>query len=287
MRAIVFLGPRPEEEAAALDGGLLDAFDRLSSAEMAGAGLAAAAAGVALALGVYALTSRLIARRPYDGSPANSLGESCLGVALLVMAGDLLVRMLAAAGWENVVGRLAASTGALLVSVIFLGSVSAERRAGRFPWWGLRRPGIGAFLLVIPVIFLAFVPLAGLVVVVWRVALHALDAESGLQAVLTEPLEEGGWTLGCAFAAVVTVIPVLEEIVFRGALYRSARAICGPWLGALISALIFAACHGNLSVLAPIFVLALFLAFVYEWTGTLWAPVGVHAMFNFLNFGLA
>jgi membrane protease YdiL (CAAX protease family) len=46
------------------------------------------------------------------------------------------------------------------------------------------------------------------------------------------------------------------------------------------SALIFAAAHGSLAALLPLFVFGCVLAFLYEKTGSLWAPIAVHALFN-------
>lgn len=46
-----------------------------------------------------------------------------------------------------------------------------------------------------------------------------------------------------------------------------------------MSALLFAVSHG-LGVVAPIFVLALGLAWIYARTGTIWAPIVMHAVVN-------
>ena len=89
------------------------------------------------------------------------------------------------------------------------------------------------------------------------------------------------------FFVAVVVVPIMEEILFRGALYRALREHVGAPKAAVLSAVVFAAVHLNVASFAPILVLALFLAFAYEWTGSLWAPILVHAWFNFLNYGLA
>jgi membrane protease YdiL (CAAX protease family) len=80
--------------------------------------------------------------------------------------------------------------------------------------------------------------------------------------------------------AAVFVAPVCEEIIFRGYFYAAAKKFAGPWVAAICSALIFAAAHGNLAALLPLFILALVLVVLYEKTGSLWAPIGVHFCFN-------
>ena len=80
--------------------------------------------------------------------------------------------------------------------------------------------------------------------------------------------------------AAALVAPVCEEIVFRGYLYPVAKKFSGPWMAALGTALIFSAAHGSLSALLPLFVFGLVLVALYEFTGSLWAPMAVHFLFN-------
>ena len=82
-----------------------------------------------------------------------------------------------------------------------------------------------------------------------------------------------------AFTAVI-VAPVTEEILFRGYLYPAAKQFAGR-LPALIScALVFAVAHNNLLAMVPLFFLAIVLTLAYEWTGSIWAPIGIHMLFN-------
>jgi len=82
-----------------------------------------------------------------------------------------------------------------------------------------------------------------------------------------------------AFAAVVAA-PVCEEIVFRGYFYAAAKRFAGPWVAGIFSALVFASAHGSLSALLPLFVFGCLLVFLYEKTGSIWAPIAVHFCFN-------
>jgi membrane protease YdiL (CAAX protease family) len=82
-----------------------------------------------------------------------------------------------------------------------------------------------------------------------------------------------------AFAAVIAA-PICEEIVFRGYFYPAAKSFAGPWAAGIFSALVFASAHGSLTALLPLFFFGCVLVFVYEKTGSLWAPMSVHFCFN-------
>ncbi|MCK4911581.1 MAG: CPBP family intramembrane metalloprotease, partial [Thermodesulfovibrionales bacterium] len=75
--------------------------------------------------------------------------------------------------------------------------------------------------------------------------------------------------------------PVLEESIYRGQFYAILREHHGLVTGLLGSTLLFAIMHG----LAPVaFVQGVLLALVFEYSGSLWASVSVHAANNALWF---
>lgn len=80
--------------------------------------------------------------------------------------------------------------------------------------------------------------------------------------------------------AAVIVAPLAEEVVFRGYLYPAAKRFCGPVGAILFSSLVFAAAHGNVVALLPLFTLAVILCVLYELTGSIWACISVHFLFN-------
>jgi len=81
------------------------------------------------------------------------------------------------------------------------------------------------------------------------------------------------------FTAVVAA-PVFEEIVFRGFLYPVFKRFTGALVGAMLSALLFSMVHVYLPAVLAFFVLALCLTVVYERTGSIWLPIGMHMIFN-------
>lgn len=86
--------------------------------------------------------------------------------------------------------------------------------------------------------------------------------------------------------AAVLVAPVCEECVFRGYIYPVIKKFGGPGTAAVASSLLFAAAHNHVPTLVPLFMLGLVLVWVYEVTGSIWAPVAVHLCFNGLTVGL-
>ena len=74
-----------------------------------------------------------------------------------------------------------------------------------------------------------------------------------------------------------------EEILFRRVIYKKLRGIAPFWVAASISALLFGLYHGNLVQGIYAFIMGMFLALVYEWTGSFIAPVLFHMIANHLS----
>lgn len=87
--------------------------------------------------------------------------------------------------------------------------------------------------------------------------------------------------------AIVSAVPLTEELLFRGLLQSWLRSKIG-WKGAIIiTSVIFALFHfsfsqglSNIELLSSLFVLSCFLGFLYERQRSIWAPIGLHACFN-------
>lgn len=80
-------------------------------------------------------------------------------------------------------------------------------------------------------------------------------------------------------AVVVIAAPFFEEIIFRGMVFRGLRQTRAFYFSAILSALIFAAVHPQISAI-PVFCLGLATAWIYEKTGNLIFPMIVHAVYN-------
>jgi membrane protease YdiL (CAAX protease family) len=92
------------------------------------------------------------------------------------------------------------------------------------------------------------------------------------------------------FVAIVTIVPLVEEFLFRGILQRWLSSMVGVPLSIVIASLLFASLHFsrsqaiyNLELLPSLFLLSCYLGFLYERQRSLWAPIGLHATFNLMN----
>lgn len=87
------------------------------------------------------------------------------------------------------------------------------------------------------------------------------------------------------FILLVMVAPLVEEVVFRGILFSGWRRH-GFIIGAFVSSLFFGLAHWQPNVVLATIVLGWILAYLYEKTGSLWAPIALHSAKNLLAFAL-
>jgi membrane protease YdiL (CAAX protease family) len=80
-------------------------------------------------------------------------------------------------------------------------------------------------------------------------------------------------------AVIVTVVPIVEELFYRGLGVR-ALGIFGGTVGVVGSALIFGLAHGIPAALPPLFVFGLGLAWVRYRSDSVWPGVIAHAAYN-------
>ena len=82
----------------------------------------------------------------------------------------------------------------------------------------------------------------------------------------------------------VIIAPIAEEIVFRGYLYKAFRDRFKPWYATIMSAALFSAIHLEPLAAVPLFVIGVALAYVYEMTDNLMAPIALHMLNNAVAF---
>ena len=153
----------------------------------------------------------------------------------------------------------------------------------------LKEIGIGiiAYIASIPIYIIGV-----LITVVLLIASEAIKAALNGGAPqepesLTNPIFEmiasGSFvTIAMLFILATTWAPIVEEAIFRGALYRHLRGSMHWIVAALLSATLFAYMHdyGPLMV-APLIALGFMFAFMREWRGSLIAPMTAHFLHNF------
>jgi membrane protease YdiL (CAAX protease family) len=81
----------------------------------------------------------------------------------------------------------------------------------------------------------------------------------------------------------ISIVPVAEEILFRGVLYPAIKQAGFPRTALWGTALLFAMIHRDLPRFLPLMALGLALALLYEWTNNLLACITAHGLFNAIN----
>jgi hypothetical protein len=95
---------------------------------------------------------------------------------------------------------------------------------------------------------------------------------------------------GMTILTIVIITPFVEETLFRGFLQSFIRRHLGAKQAILITSACFALFHyapeqgiGNIPIVGTLFALALFLGFLYEKQGSLFASISLHALFNAIS----
>ena len=86
---------------------------------------------------------------------------------------------------------------------------------------------------------------------------------------------------------IVIVAPVSEEVFFRGFMFAGLRRSMPLWIAAVISAVVWGSLHltgGNVGVAIQLAVFGVILAYLYERSGSLWAPIMAHGLNNAIAF---
>lgn len=86
------------------------------------------------------------------------------------------------------------------------------------------------------------------------------------------------------FIFISTVAPFLEELLFRGFVYRVFTKTWAPWLGSLLTAILFALAHMQLQTFLPLVLLGLLLNYSYRKTGSVWTAMALHSLNNIIAF---
>lgn len=81
---------------------------------------------------------------------------------------------------------------------------------------------------------------------------------------------------------VLVIAPIVEEIIFRGYLYRLLKSKIPIAFSMIISSTLFAIIHFNILSYTLLFVLSIFLTYIYERNGSIVCPIIIHFLFNLM-----
>ena len=156
------------------------------------------------------------------------------------------------------------------------------------PWretFGLQKTNAGSVLARGALLILLAMPLIYGALAVSHVLLVGGGYDDDSPQELVRFLAAPGAGVARAFVVVsaVLIAPAQEEFLFRGYIYGVLRRYAGPVVGILVNALLFAAIHLHAPSFGGLFVLAVCLTLAYEWTGSLFVPITMHALFNSMS----
>ena len=89
-----------------------------------------------------------------------------------------------------------------------------------------------------------------------------------------------------AFAALVILAPIAEELIFRGYLYGKLRTRLSAIPAIILVSVLFGFMHGQWNVGIVVGVMSIFLCIARELTGTIYAGILMHMIRNGLAFYL-
>lgn len=143
--------------------------------------------------------------------------------------------------------------------------------------WKMAAIAIGLLVAAYPLIILA-----------QAIVYHFTSPEARPQEVVTFLVESQSWGERIAIGVLaIGIAPLTEELIFRGYLYGVIRRYRNRFWAILVSAAIFAAIHVHLPAMPGLFILAVLLAVAYEWSGSLWTSILMHACFNAVSVYVA
>lgn len=215
----------------------------------------------------------------------------CLGAFAGALAMKLLGNLSATdRKWFGIILSTLSFQGAALLWVRFF--LNRERISWSFAF-GFGSPRTSRALLLGIVAGLAVLPGAWLLMQVSALLMNLVHIKPEPQEVVRvvqQAVEEANpdrslRLLQIFWAALaVSVVPMAEEIVFRGFLYPLIKQAGRPKLALWGTSLLFAGIHGSLTLLLPLTFLAVVLVLLYEETDNLLAPILTHCLFNGVNF---
>jgi len=149
--------------------------------------------------------------------------------------------------------------------------------------------GVGAFLLITPVVASLSIVLNALLVSLGQP--RTPDTAHQTLAILAERRDP--MLTALTLAHVALLVPIAEEFIWRGMVHPGIRSALGAWPGIAITTLLFTLIHwgalapeGRVVGLSMLVALALGLGILRERTGSVIAPIVVHALFNAFNVAL-
>ncbi len=197
-------------------------------------------------------------------------------------------------GWVNLFSIVAAALIVMIFSLILKNPLrSRVWNEGNKTFFGIAKSmAIGAFswLIVYPWVIVISQVVVIVFISVWQQQPPNIDQEMvrHLKDIAAHKFLFGGTVF-----SVIILVPIAEELIFRGFLQNYLRTGLGYRGSILLASAIFASLHysvgqgiANWQIVFSLFIVSLYLGFLYERERTLWAPIALHVVINGLSLGL-
>ncbi len=135
-------------------------------------------------------------------------------------------------------------------------------------------------------LFIMFLPVIWIANYLWSRLLGTLQSLGVINEVPVQDLvkifQDGGEPITITILVLFAVLlaPFVEEIIFRGCIYRFLKSKTTFIAAQVLSGIVFSIMHFNLMTFIPLVVIGIILARIYEKTGNLLVPMCFHAFFN-------
>jgi membrane protease YdiL (CAAX protease family) len=225
-------------------------------------------------------------------------GGSVAIETVAVFVGGFLLLKVGAGVLAGYVGEGAATWAAMLAQWLLLltllwpvvRGVSASHTLGL---WGIHRgrgimreigAGFVGYLACLPLLLIGVVTTLVLMFLyqMTRRAMGMTEAPPPQNPIFEIVGRPGGWMMVVLLFLLASLwAPLVEEAVFRGALYRHLRSRWHWLLSGIVTALVFGVMHGyQVFMLGPVIALGFGFALLREWRGSLIASITAHAIHN-------
>ena len=200
-----------------------------------------------------------------------------LCAAIAVIVGSVLEKYSRIFGADKYVSRIIGQLpmlGPVLLGTFYIGTRFGKRYTAEAMGLTWFHPGLVFFLLLLPVCSRYFG--------IYIQSLGAAFTEKSF-AVDAEMIPGDTYEMIMLFLSNCIVAPVLEETVFRGAIFKSVEPY-GSFRALLVSALGFAIIHFQASAFTYLLLWGIVLGLIRIWSGSVVACVLFHSILNFETF---
>ena len=181
--------------------------------------------------------------------------------------------------------NLIMSSYVVFSSLFLLLFIFITKKILKFKWstLGVKLPGWKGMSAAVPALFSYFVISLILTFIATKIVpgFKLEQAQDVGFKDIKQPVE-----LILAFLALVVFTPIMEELVFRGMLFKGLSKRLPFWISAVVTSLVFATLHGQWNVAVDTFALSLILCYLVKRYDSILPTIFLHAIKNSIAFTL-